>query len=551
MSAAWAFHCLQLSPDADLRTIRRRYSELLKINRPEDNPQGFQQLRAAYEICLAFAREGAEQRELPAARDSAAGPALQNEAEQHATERPAVALAAGLPDDSANAVDAIDVVDAGTPAQDCDAAIEAHPPEPAPRPRTSPTFIEVDNLSEAELARAPAMRPAAAVVDELLHVDARADTDAVARWLVQCPEVLSLVTRDAVELELLHRMTGGARLSVRGLEVLGATFGWRQLGFERRLLQQGLAPAQLDTVLQGLGQARAEAEFTAHLAAGKALGNAGSWNFGAEGQLRDLQRLHAKRGETPRFAQALLPGRVDRAYRLIQLYTQRYGASSALQIFGREATAFWTSLHPENGINRRLYRLRLSQVSLIVLLLYLVLPLAYLFPSTLSGAQKLDALGQWSEAWLLRIWPIVLAVVTAHALLRYYGQNRERLGYLKQQALRALLPWLAPRRALPLQLGLAPLLIASGHFVGTALPFALGLMLSSLFGVAALSTALIGGIAVGAVLSPHWPWPASNTFIPAMVCICLLIAWTVDWLSGTGAVRQQAKQDAQWQQPAR
>ena len=57
MSLRLALACLDLTPEASTRDIRRRYRELLKLNRPEDNPEGFQQLRAAYEICLEFARQ--------------------------------------------------------------------------------------------------------------------------------------------------------------------------------------------------------------------------------------------------------------------------------------------------------------------------------------------------------------------------------------------------------------------------------------------------------------------------------------------------------------
>lgn len=40
---------LGLEPDADLRAVKRRYAQLLKQNRPDDDPGAFQRLREAYE----------------------------------------------------------------------------------------------------------------------------------------------------------------------------------------------------------------------------------------------------------------------------------------------------------------------------------------------------------------------------------------------------------------------------------------------------------------------------------------------------------------------
>ncbi|MFJ4193443.1 J domain-containing protein [Pseudomonas sp. NPDC089534] len=45
---------LGLTADADVRTIKRQYAVLLKQTRPDDDPEGFQQLRDAYEQALHF-----------------------------------------------------------------------------------------------------------------------------------------------------------------------------------------------------------------------------------------------------------------------------------------------------------------------------------------------------------------------------------------------------------------------------------------------------------------------------------------------------------------
>ncbi len=43
---------LGLEPQADSRTVKRRYAQLLKVHRPDTDPQGFQRLREAYEHAL-------------------------------------------------------------------------------------------------------------------------------------------------------------------------------------------------------------------------------------------------------------------------------------------------------------------------------------------------------------------------------------------------------------------------------------------------------------------------------------------------------------------
>ena len=47
---------LGLAPDADERSIKRAYARLLKVHRPDENPDEFQRLRQAYEATMAEAQ---------------------------------------------------------------------------------------------------------------------------------------------------------------------------------------------------------------------------------------------------------------------------------------------------------------------------------------------------------------------------------------------------------------------------------------------------------------------------------------------------------------
>lgn len=68
---------LQLPEDADERTIKRSYARCLKTLRPEEDAEGFQRLREAYEQ----ARSHARQRQEPAAGTQAPSPLLAVQAE--------------------------------------------------------------------------------------------------------------------------------------------------------------------------------------------------------------------------------------------------------------------------------------------------------------------------------------------------------------------------------------------------------------------------------------------------------------------------------------
>lgn len=52
---------LGLTPGAQPREIKRRFAQLVKVTRPEDDPEGYQQLRDAYEAALEWSERGPEE----------------------------------------------------------------------------------------------------------------------------------------------------------------------------------------------------------------------------------------------------------------------------------------------------------------------------------------------------------------------------------------------------------------------------------------------------------------------------------------------------------
>ena len=61
VSAMNPWTLLGLNDDADERTVKRQYAKLLKVTRPDEDPEAFQRLREAYERALDWSRNRADE----------------------------------------------------------------------------------------------------------------------------------------------------------------------------------------------------------------------------------------------------------------------------------------------------------------------------------------------------------------------------------------------------------------------------------------------------------------------------------------------------------
>lgn len=590
MSPPWFWQCLELAPDASVREVKRRYSQLLKLNRPEDNPQGFQQLRAAYETCLRLAQQReAEQAEAAQHSGQAVAPAAHQAVPAPADETAQMqALLANTPEQAAAA--AQQAYKAATPAPLQTVAVEAEliaepdttpadprpraqtgsrplllgdgdpapsprppaidddppsrPPRPAPfkgdgelppapRPsRPAPAVVDGDPPPASRPAPAvidsdpppapplvdgnpppaprhpidvgkigkflpvdiepPVMREATVVVDELLLLNG--DNEAVVtRWFARCPELMNFTQRDAVELELLRRIAAGTQPAALLLQHAGQEFGWFELGLARRLAARGVSAAQWQAIDEALREAFALAQFADHLRQGQPLV---PHLLSDEFEKELLRRLRAKREQPPTLLSAFRPGTVLHVNELLHAYAQRYGGRALYHVFGPRLLHFWRDLHGGSAANWTRLKMTVLRVAVYTSLIWLVL---MIFASL--GRDAAEPFPSRDQRDLTQLLMLGAAAVIAYCAGRMglghflqvlwprFASWRERLLEIHVE------PWLRPRRALPLLLGIAALALLGDHLLGNgASALLVGTLALALFGLSGMISLLPPGL---------------------------------------------------------
>lgn len=200
----WALRWLQLPPDADETAIKRSYAKRLRQHRPDTDPEGFQQLHAAYQAALAWVRTRGDDTDTD---DDDVGD-VGDDAARAAAETPTVA-------DNLDASDGDGDGDDRRDAQPTSAAASAphggflddHRPHPEteghdPRPTQQPPLTPPPQVG---VATPPPFDPDA-LCDDLLAVATRVEPQALQQWLEVQPALWSLRDKAQIGWLLSHRL---------------------------------------------------------------------------------------------------------------------------------------------------------------------------------------------------------------------------------------------------------------------------------------------------------------------------------------------------------
>lgn len=303
----WAI--LALERGADARTIKRRYAELLKLNRPEDNPEGFQLLRWAYEVLTRSDGHAVEPAPLAPASHAHAEPAPAPEAE---------------PELEAELETEIETELEREP--DPPAAPRARPalPEPAP-PEFATRVLGVE---------VPKLRPLNEVVAEIVALGQRRDLDAdgFRLQLAGIPELENFESFERVEPVLLERLARDLAVRPPAMQALSALFGWNR--YESR--DERMHSRHGRWLADAIARAR-EFEFESQLENGPWL------NPTPEGIALQRKVLRDLRAPPRRRAAILAAARYRTAFvqRTIGRYRDYYGVPAVNEVFDHASLMFW------------------------------------------------------------------------------------------------------------------------------------------------------------------------------------------------------------------
>ncbi|MEA9566756.1 hypothetical protein [Xanthomonas sp. WHRI 8932A] len=194
---SWALDALGLAEDVDERAIKRAYAARLKVTRPDEDPQGFQQLHEAYQAALAWRR----------ARTS---------------RRDAAASLHGDDDVSSSPIAIEWVIDPPTPKTA--PAIPAGD-DMAARPEARPTPVHVD------VTAPPARVDITATVHDILVQACTLTPAALASWLRAQPALWSLQHKPLIGHTLANRLfQSRPGMHEDNCELLVRCFDWDQVG---------------------------------------------------------------------------------------------------------------------------------------------------------------------------------------------------------------------------------------------------------------------------------------------------------------------------------
>lgn len=506
---------LGLPRDASVRDVKRRYAQLLKLHRPDDDAETFEQLRRLYEICLAQAKRIEQAMQAVVEIDIASGASA-----------------------------AAQEVAAALPAPESLSAPEAPPAEPAPASAPEPlrelppaVVVEV-SLASLRLERLATLRKPSVVIDDLL-AHAGSTPEAFRDWLGACPEIANFEARDAVEIELIARMASGTlTLPVFALNALDARFGWSHYDTPRRLAAAGLSRTMLEHVLPALEKALVEARFIAHVDSNASLYKPGSgkaWNGTLGNAAREnalLRELHAARGKKPRWWQALRPSRIANVNNLLYAYAAHNGHAAADQLFGARAVRYWQRLLPNAPAN--LSRLWLQVMRGVIGIAAAMTVIGALMYADNSASKPPLREFLTLTVSMMCVWSGMLLSVFAIRWTRETGAGKLRI--LRLRMLDALQRFLQPSVALPalvawnvpaIWLGITqsrPLIAGAGIV-------AVGVFIGGLPMIGALVLAGLGG-AVLADIPGIAPWQlaafAANVPTLAWLIDRAAVRWT-DW----------------------